>query len=99
MFRSRTVRVLVMVAVMLMQLTSLALANTNQGTEFQNLYDKIVGWVQGLPGIIIGIGLAIGGVIKGATGGGILWVFGGLIAAAVVIMLPGIIAGLGGATI
>ena len=97
--RTRKVQVLVMAVVMLMALSTLAFANTSNGNEFNSLYSVVLGWITGLPGMIIAFALAILGAIRAFTGGGVMWFFGGLIVAALIFMLPSIITGLGGATI
>jgi len=75
-----------------------AMAQTNQGTEFQSIYDKVITWVQGLPAIIFGLAVGILGALRAFQSGQYFWVFGGIIIAAFVFVLPSIITGLGGAT-
>jgi type IV secretory pathway VirB2 component (pilin) len=77
---------------------SVAFANTNNGNEFQSLYDKVIQWVTGLPAIIIAIGIAIVGIMRAFQNGGFIWALAGILIAALIFLLPTIIGGLGGAT-
>jgi len=87
---------------MVMALTVLtaasAMADTNQGTEFQSIYDRVMGWVTGLPAIIFGLAVGILGGIRAFQSGQYFWMFGGLIVAAFIFVMPSIMTGLGGAT-
>lgn len=89
-------------ALMVMALTVLtaasAMADTSQGTEFQSIYDRVMGWATGLPAIIFGLAVGILGGIRAFQSGQYFWLFGGLIVAAFVFVMPSIMTGLGGAT-
>ena len=89
-------------ALMVMALTVLtaasAMASTSQGTEFQSIYDRVMGWVTGLPAIIFGLAVGILGGIRAFQSGQYFWMFGGLIVAAFIFVMPSIMTGLGGAT-
>ena len=78
---------------------SLALANTNNGTEFQTLYDRVMSWVTGLPAIVIAVAIAFMGIIRGFQTGTIIWPLAGLLVAAFIFLVPTVITGMGGATI
>ncbi len=73
---------------------SFAFTNTN-GAEFQSLYDTVVGWVTGIPGIIMAIGVGIVGAWRAFASGQFLWFFGGLLVAAIILLLPTIVNGMG----
>lgn len=75
-----------------------AFANTSNGTEFQSIYDRVMGWVTGLPAIVFGLAIGILGALRGFQTGQYFWIFGGLIIAAFVFVVPTIMTGLGGAT-
>lgn len=77
---------------------SQVLANTNQGTEFQSIYNRVMGWVSGLPAIVLGLTVALLGALRGFQSGQYFWIFGGLIISALIFVLPNIMTGLGGAT-
>jgi conjugal transfer pilus assembly protein TraA len=94
---------LIMVSLCLMALSMmfapLASANTSNGTEFQTLYDSVVGWVTGLPAIIIAIAICLMGVVRAFQSGSFIWALAGILVAALIFLLPTLISGLGGATI
>jgi len=69
--------------------------NNSAGTEFNGVYTKLTEWVSGIPGIIAGIIFGMVGVIRGFQTGQLLWIFGGILFAVVIIALPTIINGLG----
>ena len=73
---------------------SFAFTNTN-GAEFQSLYNTVVGWVTGIPGIIMAIGVGIVGAWRAFSTGQFLWFFGGLLVAAIILLLPTIVSGMG----
>lgn len=74
-------------------------ASTNQGTEFQSLYDKMIGYVKGLPGIMAALAILVVSLYMAFFGGkGPLVFFGGIIAAAAIFVVPTIVEGMGGAT-
>lgn len=87
-----------LVAVATVLTASQVLANTSQGTEFQSIYDRVMGWASGLPAIIFGLAVAILGALRGFQSGQYFWIFGGLIISALIFVLPSIMTGLGGAT-
>jgi hypothetical protein len=98
-FSSRKTLVMILtVACMVMAMSALAFANSSNGTEFQSLYDRVMGWVTGIPAIIIAMAFAIMGIVK-AFKEGFMWALGGLLVAAFIFLIPTIVAGLGGATI
>jgi len=76
-----------------------AMADTTKGTEFQSLYDKLLAYVQGLPGIMFAIGILLFGVYRSFfAGAGPMYFFGSAIAAAAIFIVPNIAANAGGAT-
>ena len=75
-----------------------ALANNSNGTEFQSIYDRVMGWVTGMPAIIIAIAVAIIGVVRAFQSGSFMWAFAGICVAALIFLLPQITTGLGGCT-
>lgn len=89
-------------ALLVMVLTVLTattvLASTNNGTEFQSIYNRVLGWITGLPAIIFGLAVGLLGGIRAFQSGQYVWLFGGLIIAAFVFVLPSVMTGLGGAT-
>jgi len=89
--------VLLIMALTVLTATS-AFANLSNGTEFQSIYNRVSGWATGLPAIIFGLAVGILGALRGFQSGQYFWVFGGLIVAALVFVLPGIITNMGGAT-
>ena len=91
-------RIVLMALALVVLMATSAMAQTNQGTEFQSIYDKVITWVQGLPAIIFGLAVGILGALRAFQSGQYFWVFGGIIIAAFVFVLPSIITGLGGAT-
>jgi bacteriorhodopsin len=98
-FSNKKVQTLVMALALVAVLAPMAFANTQQGTEFQSLYDRVISWITGMPAIIIAIGMAIVGVVRAFQVGSFMWALGGLLVAALVFALPTIIAGMGGACI
>lgn len=92
-------RTIMLAVVMVMALANLAFANTSNGTEFQTLYDKVIGWSTGMPAIIIAIGIALVAIMRAFQSGSFVWALAGILVGALIFLLPGIIAGLGGATI
>ena len=97
--KHKKLTVVLMAAVMMLSLTGLALANTSNGAEFASLYTTVLGWLTGVPAIIIAIAIALTGVVRAFQSGQFMWALAGLLVAALIFLLPGIIAGLGGATI
>ncbi len=82
-------------ATLLLAVTSMA--QTNKGTEFQSLWDKMVEYVQGLPGIMAALAILVVSLYMAFFGGkGPLVFFGGVIAAALIFLLPNIVQGMGG---
>jgi hypothetical protein len=76
-----------------------AMADTSKGTEFQTLYDKLLNYVQGLPGIMFALGILLFGIYRSFfAGAGPLYFFGSAIAAAAIFVVPNIAANAGGAT-
>ena len=76
-----------------------AMADTTKGTEFQTLYDKLLDYVQGLPGIMFALGILLFGIYRSFFGNaGPLYFFGSAIAAAAIFIIPNIAANAGGAT-
>ncbi len=69
--------------------------NTNAGTEFQTLLDRVVGWVTGVPGIIAAIAFGVIGVFRAFQTGQMLWFFAGILVAIVMLLIPTIAQGLG----
>jgi hypothetical protein len=89
----------VMVMCMIIAFASVALANTSNGTEFNGLYNMVIGWITGLPAIIIAFAFAIIGVVRSFQSGGFIWALAGILIGALLFILPSIVTGLGGATI
>ena len=83
-----------LLALLVVQGASFAFNNT-AGAEFNGIYTRILDWVNGIPGIIAGIFFGIMGIIRGFQTGNLLWIFGGILFAAVVIALPSIVQGMG----
>jgi ABC-type spermidine/putrescine transport system permease subunit II len=82
-------------ATLLVAMTSMA--NVNQGTEFQTLWDKMISYVQGLPGIMAALAILVVSLYMAFFGGkGPLVFFGGIIAAAAIFVIPNIVQGMGG---
>lgn len=78
-------------------LVASSMANTNQGTEFQSLWDKMISYVQGLPGIMAALAILVVSLYMAFFGGkGPLVFFGGIIAAAAIFVIPNIVQGMGG---
>ena len=98
-FSNKQFKTAVLVFAMVMCLSSLALANTSNGTEFQSLYDMVVKWATGMPAIIIAIGIALVAIMRAFQSGSFVWALAGILVAALIFLLPNIISGLGGATI
>jgi type IV secretory pathway VirB2 component (pilin) len=74
-------------------------AQTSKGTEFQGLFDKMMEYVQGIPGIMAALTILIVSIYMSFFGGkGPLFFFGGIITAAAIFLLPTIVQGMGGAT-
>jgi len=69
--------------------------DTGSGTEFQSVYDKVVGWVTGIPGIIAAIVFGVVGLLRAFQTGQMLWFFAGILFAVVLLLLPSIAGGLG----
>lgn len=88
--------VLALCAVMVVMTAGLALANTSNGTDFQSIYDKVYGWVTGLPAIVIAFAIALIGVVRAFQTGSFVWAFAGILVAAIIFLLPTIMTGLGG---
>jgi ABC-type spermidine/putrescine transport system permease subunit II len=82
-------------ATLLVAMTSMA--QTNKGTEFQTLWNKMVSYVQGLPGIMAALAILVVSLYMAFFGGkGPLVFFGGIIAAAAIFVIPTIVQGMGG---
>jgi type IV secretory pathway VirB2 component (pilin) len=82
-------------ATLLVAMTSMA--QTSQGTEFQSLWDKMISYVQGLPGIMAALAILVVSLYMAFFGGkGPLVFFGGIIAAAAIFVIPNIVQGMGG---
>jgi hypothetical protein len=96
---SKKFQTVVMVMCVVMAFSSIALANTSNGTEFNTLYNRVVGWITGLPAIIIAFAFAIIGVVRSFQSGGFIWALAGILIGALLFILPTIVTGLGGATI
>jgi hypothetical protein len=96
---SRKFQTVVMIMCMVMAFSSIALANTSNGTEFNALYTRVIGWITGLPAIIIAFAFAIIGVVRSFQSGGFIWALAGILIGALLFILPSIVTGLGGATI
>ena len=74
-------------------------SNATGGTEFQSLYNKLIGWVQGLPGIMGAIILLVVGIYLSFVGGrSPMYFFLTALGAAAIFLIPGIAQGLAGAT-
>lgn len=95
----RKILFIALLALVLAVSATSAFANTSNGTEFQSLYDRVIGWVTGLPAIVIAIAVALIGVVRAFQSGSFIWAFAGIAVAAVIFLLPTITSGLGGATI
>ena len=75
-----------------------ALASNSTGTEFNSLWDKLEGYVKGVPGKIFALGILVTGLYRAIfAGAGPLFFFGTSAAAAAIFILPGIASGAGGA--
>ena len=75
-----------------------AVASTSSGTEFQTLYDKVLDYVQGIPGIITAIIILVFGIWRSFfSGAGPLYFMGSVLAAAAIFIIPTIASGMGGA--
>ena len=48
-----------LIMALVLTLAPLALANNGNGVEFQSIYDRVMGWVTGMPAIIIAIAISI----------------------------------------
>jgi hypothetical protein len=73
------------------------MAQTNKGTEFQSLWNKMIDYVQGLPGIMAALAILVVSLYMAFFGGkGPLVFFGGIIAAAAIFVIPSIVQGMGG---
>lgn len=76
----------------------LALASTSSGTEFASLYQKVTGWINGLPGIMGAIALLIGGIYISFIGQkSPMYFFYSALGAAAIFLIPTIATSLGGA--
>ncbi len=95
----KTVVTILAVVCMVMAMNTIAFANTSNGNEFQTLYSRVMGWVTGLPAIIIAIAIATLGVVRAFQTGGFMWALSGILVAAFLFLVPTIVTGLGGATI
>jgi hypothetical protein len=74
-----------------------SMANVNEGTEFQSLWNKMISYVQGLPGIMAALAILVVSLYMAFFGGkGPLVFFGGIIAAAAIFVIPNIVQGMGG---
>lgn len=89
---------LITVLSLVLIIPTMVFANASNGTEFQSIYDRVMGWVTGMPAIIIAISVALLGVVRAFQSGGWIWAFAGIIVAAIIFLLPDITSGLGGAT-
>jgi len=87
-----------LIVALVLTLAPLALANNGNGAEFQSIYDRVMGWVTGMPAIIIAIAISIIGVVRAFQSGSFIWAFAGICVAAIIFLLPQITAGLGGCT-
>ena len=75
-----------------------ALASNATGVEFNSLWDKLVGYVEGVPGKIFALGILVVGLYRSIfAGAGPLFFFGSSAAAAAIFLLPGIANSAGGA--
>ena len=75
-----------------------AVASTQSGTEFQSLYDKVLDYVQGIPGIITAIVILVFGIWRSFfSGAGPLYFMGSVLAAAAIFIIPTVASGMGGA--
>lgn len=75
-----------------------ALASNATGTEFNSLWDKIKGYVEGVPGKIFALGILVVGLYRSIfAGAGPLFFFGSAAAAAAIFILPDIANSAGGA--
>jgi len=87
-----------LIMALVLTLAPLALANNGNGVEFQSIYDRVMGWVTGMPAIIIAIAISILGVVRAFQSGSFIWAFAGICVAAIIFLLPLITTGLGGCT-
>ena len=87
-----------LIIALLLTFAPLALANNGNGAEFQSIYDRVIGWVTGMPAIIIAIAISIIGVVRAFQSGSFIWAFAGICVAALIFLLPQITSGLGGCT-
>ena len=75
-----------------------AIASTTSGTEFQSIYDKITGWISGLPGIMLAIAIMLMGVYMSFFAGKSPMYFLTCAAgSALVFLIPSLAANMGGA--
>jgi type IV secretory pathway VirB2 component (pilin) len=82
-------------ATLLLAVTSMA--DTTKGGEFQGLWQKMLDYVQGLPGIMAALAILVVSLYMAFFGGkGPLVFFGGIIAAAAIFVVPAIVQGMGG---
>jgi hypothetical protein len=90
---------LLVVIVTVMATAGPALAsNATGGAEFNSLWDKLEGYVKGVPGKIFALGILVTGLYRSIfAGAGPLFFFGSSAAAAAIFILPGIASGAGGA--
>jgi type IV secretory pathway VirB2 component (pilin) len=78
-------------------LVATSMADTNKGSEFQSLWQKMIDYVQGLPGIMAALAILVVSLYMAFFGGkGPLVFFGGIIAAAAIFVIPSIVQGMGG---
>jgi len=69
------------------------------GTEFQQLYSMLTGWVTGVPGIMAAIVLLVMGIYLSFFGQkSIMYFFGTALGAAAIFLLPNIATGIATAT-
>jgi conjugal transfer pilus assembly protein TraA len=72
---------------------------TSGGTEFQQLYSMLTGWVTGVPGIMAAIILLVMGIYLSFFGQkSIMYFFGTALGAAAIFLLPNIATGIATAT-
>ena len=89
---------LLVVIVTVMATAGPALASNATGTEFNSLWDKLEGYVKGVPGKIFALGILVTGLYRSIfAGSGPLYFFGSSAAAAAIFILPSIASGAGGA--
>lgn len=78
-------------------LAATSMADTNKGSEFKDLWDKMLSYVQGLPGIMAALAILVVSLYMAFFGGkGPLVFFGGIITAAAIFIIPNIVQGMGG---